>query len=505
MRRTAAAACSAGLLAAAGAARAAPPRTGPPPPELPSAARAIVRTALAGRGGERDLRYLCEGIGGRLTGSPAAERAIAWTVGRMRAAGLTNVHREQFSMRRGWTRGPASLEIVAPERRSLRIAAYGWTGSTPPGGLEADVVPVDLYRLDEERKNAAAWKGKVVLTVERGEKPPGWSLRAATLEGLVREAIGAGAAAVALAPLAGKAGGADLPHTTALVFDAIDDIPVVSLTPEGHEEIERLLGGGSVRLRLRVENRATDRPVDSANVVGEIRGRRRPKEIVVVGAHLDSWDLAQGATDDGFGAAAVLHAAEAIVAAGRRPSRTIRFVLFTGEEQRFLGSLAYVRAHRAEMPDVVAAFILDDGAGPIDALHMGGRPESIDAARRFAAELRRFGKISVDDAVEAGTDTLPFTLAGAAGIAIGQDSPDYARTHHSEADTIDAIDPAVLRRDAAFLAVIGFWAADRPGRLAAFRTPEETAKLLDERGLADGLRFYGLWPFSAAPKAALPR
>jgi hypothetical protein len=480
-RRTAAVACLAAFVGVAGFSAAAPP-----PPELSAAARAVVRTALASGSPEEDLRYLCQEIGGRLTGSPGAGRA--------------NVHEEVFSMRNGWSRGAASLEIVAPVRRPVRVVSYGWTGSTPSEGLEADVVPVDLYRLDEERKKAASWKGKVVLTVKRGEKPSGWTLRAATLERLVREAIDAGAAGVALAPLAGAAGGTDLAHTTALASGEIDDIPVVSLTPDGDAAIGRLLaGGGRIRVRLRVENRTTAGPVDSANVVGEIRGRRRPKEIVLVGAHLDSWDLAQGATDDGFGVAAVLQAAEAILASGTRPARTLRFVLFTGEEQRFLGSIAYVRAHAAERPDFVAAIVLDDGPGRIDSLHLGGRNEATAAARRFVGELRGFGKISVDDAVEAGSDTLPFTLTGAAAIAIGQDSPDYPRTHHSEADTLDAVDFRILRRDAAVLAALAFWAADRPERLARPWSDSETGRLLDHQGLEEGLRFYGLWPFPMSP------
>jgi len=494
-----------GCLAALLVVPAPPAAAAPPPPELSAAAHAVVRTALASGSAEGDLRYLCREIGGRLTGFPGAERAIAWAVSRMRAIGLTNVHEEPFSMARGWSRGPASLEIVGPIRMPIRVVSYGWTGSTPSGGLEADVVPVDLYRLDEERKNAASWKGRVLLTVKRGEKPPGWSPRAAALEGLVRDAVSAGAAGVALAPLAGAAGGMDLAHTTALAYDTVDDIPVVSLTPTGDAEIERRLAGdGKVRVRLRVQNRTTPGPVASANVVGEIRGRRKPKEIVVVGAHLDSWDLAQGATDDGFGVAAVLQAAEAVLAAGTRPARTLRFVLFTGEEQRFLGSIAHVRAHAAERSDFVAAIVLDDGPGPIDSLHLGGRSEAIAAARRFAEELRGFGKISVDDAVEAGSDTLPFTLAGEAAIAIGQDSPAYARTHHSEEDTLDEVDPRVLRRDAAVLAALAFWAADRPERLARPWIESETAKLLGDRGLEEGLRFYGLWPFPAG-SATLPR
>ena len=471
----------------------------PPVQDFPAAAPAIIGKALTSATGEESLRYLTERIGGRLTGTSEAARAIAWAAERMRLIGLSNVHTEPFSLRRGWTRGTASLEITAPIRRALRVVSYGWTGSTPPSGVEAEVVPVDLYRLDAEMKDAARWSGKIVLTIERGPKPAGFSVRAALLESLVRRASEAHAGGVALFPLAGPAGGMQLPHTTSLAYETIDEVPVVSLTPEGYEAIERLLGSGEpVRVRLAVENPVSG-PVESATVVGESPGSGAARDFVVVGAHLDSWDLAEGATDDGFGVAAVLQAAESITAAGRRPSRTIRFVLFTGEEQRFLGSLAYVRAHAAETPNLVAAFVLDDGPGPIDAIHTGGREDAVDPIRRFTRGLAAFGRITVDDEVEAATDTLPFTLAGAAGMALGQDSPDYPRTHHSEADTLDKIDFAVLRRDSAVVAVLAYWAADRPEHLTRPWTVERTERLLEDRKLADGLRFYGLWPFDSVP------
>ncbi|HET7452389.1 MAG TPA: M20/M25/M40 family metallo-hydrolase [Thermoanaerobaculia bacterium] len=479
-----------------------PGLAGPPVSDFPAAAPGLIGGALTSATGEESLRYLTDRVGPRLTGTPEASRAIAWAVEQMRAIGLANVHTEPFTLRRGWMRGTASFSITEPVRRTLRVVAYGWTGSTAPSGVETGIVAANLYRLDEALKTAGEWKGKIVLTVERGEKPGGWSLRAARLEALVRRAIEVRAAGVALMPLAGPAGGLQLPHTTALAYETIDEIPVVSLTPEGHAEIERLLAsGGPVRARLAVENRVTPGPIDSANVVGEIPGSGGTPEFVVLGAHLDSWDLAEGATDDAFGVAAVLQAAEAIVALGRRPRRTIRIVLFTGEEQRFLGSLAWVRAHASELPDLVSAFVLDDGAGPIDGIHDGGRAEALEPLRRCAEELAAFGRIAVDDDVEAGTDTLPFTLAGAAGMAIAQDSPEYPRTHHSEADTLDKVDFAVLRRDAAVVAVLAFWAADRPERLARAWPASKTGDLLEARGLADGLRFYGLWPFDLAARS----
>jgi carboxypeptidase Q len=464
-------------------------------------------TAIAGRGmigsnAVEDLEYLSDGIGARLTGTPAAEKAVAWAAERMKAAGLANVHTESFDLKRGWSRVSATAEIVAPVRRSLRVSSFGWVGSTPAGGVEAEVEAVNLYRLDDAMKqDSPRWAGKVLLAVTRGEKPGGFALRAAMLEGLVRKAQEARASAILFGPFNGEAGGMELTHTSALVHDGIDDIPVASLTWEDHERIGRLLDrGDTVRMRLDVRNRVTDGPVQTGNVVGEIRGTEHPDEIVLVGAHLDSWDLADGATDNAFGAAAVLGAAEAIAGCGFAPRRTIRFVLFMGEEQRFLGSLAYTRAHRAEMPDFLAALILDGGEGPVVALDLDGRADLVPAFEPFTRAVRAFGSLALSQRSELGTDTWPFTLQGVPGILLEQDSPDYDRTHHSEADTFDKVPPANLLRDSTLLALAAYWIAARPERLAAPWPPDLTAKLLRDLHAEEGLRFYGLWPFGEPEK-----
>src|SRR5262249_24493580 len=151
---------------------------------------------------------------------------------------------------------------------------------------------------------------------------------------------------------------------------------------------------------------------DTANVVGEIRGSEHPEQIVVVGGHLDSWDLAAGATDNGVATTAALGAAEAILKSGFKPRRTIRFVLFTGEEPGLLGSLAYTKQHKSEMSNHVAAVILDDGQGPVVGLQLGGRKDLVPAVEKFAGALQAFGNLRVDDEVEFGTDTGPFILEG---------------------------------------------------------------------------------------------
>ncbi|HLW80331.1 MAG TPA: M20/M25/M40 family metallo-hydrolase [Terriglobia bacterium] len=279
-------------------------------------------------------------------------------------------------------------------------------------------------------------------------------------------------------------------------FDTYYDIPVVSMAPEDEDLIERLLDHKkSVRLKIGVQNTVTSGPVETANVVGEIRGSEHPDEIVVVGGHLDSWDLAQGTTDNGMGVTTTLGAAEAIAKSGVKPRRTLRFVLFTGEEQGLLGSLAYTKTHKDEMARHVAAVILDFGQGPVVALSLGGRKDLIPAVSRFTESVQAFGDLKVNDDTEFGTDTGPFTLAGLPGINMVQDSPDYRYTHHSAVDTFDKVQPDLLTRDATLVALTGFWIADRPERLASPWPAAETAKMLVEKHQDQFLKAFGLWPF----------
>jgi Zn-dependent M28 family amino/carboxypeptidase len=287
-----------------------------------------------------------------------------------------------------------------------------------------------------------------------------------------------------------------LTHTGVLGFDTYYEIPVVSMIAEDQKQLERFIDKGKpVRVRLDVQNQVTSGPVPAANVVGEIRGSEHPEQVVVVGGHLDSWDLAEGSTDDGTGVATTLGAAEAIVKAGARPKRTLRFVLFTGEEQGLLGSLAYTKMHRDEMANHVAAVILDNGQGPVVTLNLGGHDDLIPAVEKFAQSVKAFGDLKVDDKTSFGTDSGPFILAGLPGINMNQDSPEYKYTHHSAVDTFDKVKPDLLTRDAALVALTSFWIADRPDRLATPWPPERTAQMLVKKKDDFILKAFGIWPF----------
>ena len=459
-------------------------------------------TAVAGAGTMRPqafdyLTQLSDDIGARVTGSPAAAQAIDWGAAKMKEIGLENVHTESWKISHGWTRISADAELISPIRRRLMVDALGWVGSTAPGGVEADVVALNANQLpDELKNNQGNWRGKILLVVQRGEAPKDRMEAFAKFGDFLKAAHAAGAVAVIGGQGGRKAAGMHLTHTGALGFDTYYDIPVVSMSAEDQEQLERYFDRGKTpRLKINVQNKVTDGPVDSANVVGDIRGTENPEQIIVVGGHLDSWDLASGSTDNGAGTCVTLGAAEAIMKSGYQPKRTIRFVLFTGEEQGLLGSLAYVKAHQSEMSNYVATLILDAGQGVVTGFQMGGHEDLIPTMQKFATALQAFGKLDVDNEVEFGTDTGPFTLAGIPAINLNQDTSDYKYSHHSAVDTLDKVQPAILDRNATVMALTAFWIADRPERLASPWPQEKTAKMLIDQHQDGMLKLFGLWPF----------
>lgn len=460
---------------------------------------ALVKIAGEGAMNSQAFQFLTElsdEIGARVTGSASDRKAEEWGIAKMKAIGLENVRAEKWTMWKGWQRGQAEAELLEPARHSLDIDAMGWTGSTPPGGVEAQVVTANLFNLDEEIKNAEKYRGKIVMMKPEGAPNKSFWIIFAQFGDFLNALHKAGAVAVIGGQGGFKAEGMHLTHTGILGFAADFAIPVVDMAMEDQGQLERFLASGrAVRIRMNVQNKFTDGPVESANVVGEITGREHPEEIIVVGAHLDSWDLSEGATDNGTGATSVLGAADAIVKSGVRPRRTIRFVLFTGEEQGLLGSLAYVKAHSAEMKDHLGSLVLDNGQGPIKEFQLGGRYDLVASLEPFARSLASIRPIEVSDKIEFDTDTGPFILAGLPGINLDQDSPEYKYTHHSAADALEEVKPDVLAQNAIIMALTAYWIADRPERFASPWPAETRAKMLREKGQYDMLKSFNLWPF----------
>lgn len=468
-------------------------------PEEDGTKPALTRIAGEGLMDSHAFQYLTElsdDIGARVTSSPAAQKATDWGVAKMKNIGLQNVHTEKWTLWKGWTRGTAQAELLAPNRHTLTIDAMGWTGSTPQGGAEGEVVTANIFDLDNELKNLARFRGKIVMMKPEGDPKKSFWLIFAQFGDFIKALQKAGAVAVIGGQGGFKAEGMHLTHTGILGFAADFSLPVVDMTNEDQSQIERFLAAGkTVRVHINVQNKFTAGPVESANVIGEISGRERPDEIVVVGAHLDSWDLSEGTTDNGTGSSSVLAAAEAILKSGQRPRRTIRFILFTGEEQGLLGSLAYVKQHAGEMKNHLGAIVLDTGQGPVKEFQLGGRDDLLPAFQAFANSLSDLREIKVNDKLEFGTDTGPFILAGLPGINLDQDSPDYKYTNHSAADTLEEVKPDVLAQNATVMALTAFWLADRPERFATPWPAERTAKMLRQKGNYEMLKAFNLWTF----------
>ena len=369
-----------------------------------------------------ELEQLCDEIGPRLTGSAAQQAAERQVVEYMRKSGLQQVHTEGWALPRGWHRGPAAAWLVTPFQIPIPIAAYGWTGSTPAHSGPVQVVLVRANDVVEHldslvQSQAPSWSGKAPLMSSDADEP----MRAYSKLLPLLQAATAAHAVVVLRHDTRPGDGIVHAEPVAVAMPGTIDtslIPSVDLLVEHQRLIQRLLlQNRAVSIDINVENSFSAGPVSSENIVGEIEGAVYPEKVVLVGAHLDSWDLGTGATDDGFGAAAVLGAAQALVRAGLRPARTVRFVLFTGEEEGLLGSRAYVRQHAAELGNIVAVFALDWGAGPVVKLPTAGHPELLPLLRDFNELTPDLHLEPPNDGWLFMTDGYAFTLAGLPGIA----------------------------------------------------------------------------------------
>jgi len=412
--------------------------------------------AFRTHGAYADLAWLCDRIGPRLSGSPQLDQAIAWAQERMKAAGLVNVHTEA-AMVPHWVRGRESAELLLPAPHRLNILGLGGSVGTPPGGLTADVVVVGSF--DElDQLGAAALKGKIVL-FDVPYKGYGHTV--------VYRHDGAAKAAKhgAVAALVRSVGpvSLDTPHTGVMDYDpAFPKIPTASVTLEAATQMRRMQQRGE-QIRVHLEMGAQTLPdVSSANVVGEIRGTERPGEVVILSGHLDSWDVGQGAQDDGAGTVTALEAARLIQALGLKPRRTVRVVLWTNEENGLRGGLAYRDAHRAEFRDIVAAFESDSGSERIKAFSLDLRkaaPEAKAGAlatlKSLAGSLAPFGVIDLRLG-GSGADVGPMVAEGVPGIGVGHAATHYFDIHHTHADTFDKVEKEDLAFNAAALASFAY-------------------------------------------------
>ena len=431
------------------------------PPQAPSAFESLVGRALTDGATLATVTDLADRVGPRLSGSQGAAEAVRWSVAQLQAAGVA-VRTEPVKAPH-WVRGEERGEVLpGPGHRGwpLALTALGGSAPTPAGGLEAEVGEVtSLAALD-----TAPVQGRIVyfhhaMTSWEGYEDASELRSFGPAKAAARGAVGTMVRSAASASLRS-------PHTGVAVFEPGQrTIPAVALATEDADAIHRRLAAGPVRVRLQLGCR-TEPDVDSANVVGEIRGREKPGELVLLGAHLDSWDLAAGAQDDGTGVAMVLEAARLIARMRPGPRRTVRFVLFMNEENGGAGSRAYAEAHASELH--VAALESDAGAGrPLWVYVRGG-----EGAESFLGPLLRpLSAVGMDPVPRLGklfgVDLHPLARKrGLPTVHLWQDPTHYFDVHHSAADTLEKIDPVALARSSAATAWLTWSLADAPGALA---------------------------------------
>jgi carboxypeptidase Q len=452
----------------------------------------MIQSALGPSPLEENLRYLSDTIGGRVTGTPSSDRAADWGVQAFRHAGVDDVHTEKFSIPVSWSEGHTHLEILSPAPFPIRLVSIGWSPPTPEGGITADVVDAGMGDDAGFAKAGAAAKDAIVLIhsnflVTWDDLSNEYTIGPAILD----RALKAGATAVLW--MSSRPNLLLYRHTLA-VNGEVEKLPQAVVAREDAERIARFLAAGQkVHVHFEMPNRLSG-PVDSENVVAEIRGREKPDEFVVLGGHLDSWDLGTGALDNGCNVAMVIDAARVIHASGIIPRRSIRFILFTGEEQGLLGSAAYAHSHRAELDNMIAAIIYDSGNGKVTGYALGGRKDVLAPVR---AALEPITSVGVKDfTMDAGmdTDNFDFLLEGVPTLVANQDPANYMLNYHAASDTFDKVEITELKRHAGIAAVTAFALADADQRIGPRQSRAEIEQLLHDTGLDKEMQDSGFWP-----------
>jgi carboxypeptidase Q len=434
--------------------------TTPLPEDLRSNAARLLTAALADEhDGFGRLATLTDTFGSRFSGSRSLENAINWILKTMQDDGLQNVRGEPVLVPH-WVRGSESLDMLEPFHRNIPVLGLGGTVATPADGISAPILVVHSF--DDLRAHRAEAKGRIVV----------WNVPftnyGETVAYRMRGAIEA-ASAGAVASLLRSVTPSSLRtlHTGMMEYeDATPKIPHAAITVEDAERLQRLQDSGSkVKLWLRLDDHLLpDAP--SRNVVAEVVGREKPEETVVIGGHIDSWDVGDGAMDDGGGAVAAWEAVRLIHVLGLQPRRTIRVVLWTNEENGLRGGRGYRDAHVAELARHVAAIESDSGVFKPKGFRFVGSEAALAMAQPIAPLLETIGAGQIS-AGGGDADISPLTQRGVPGFGLEVDGSRYFWFHHSVADTIDKLDSHEFAQCVAAMAVLAWALADMPDRLPA--------------------------------------
>lgn len=420
-------------------------------------ANRIIDAAMSDSTAWKRLAELTERFGNRLSGTPSLERAIDWVLATMKADGLQNAHTER-AMVPVWVRGAESAQLITPRVQNLPMLGLGGSVATPPGGITADVIVVNSF--SDLTAKAAQARGKIVVFdvpfTSYGETVQyrGGGATAAAKVGAVAALVRS------VTPYSMRT-----PHTGGMRYDStVRRIPTAAITVEDVEMMHRMQERGE-RVRVKLEMSARTLPdAPSRNVMGELVGSERPDEVVVIGGHIDSWDVGRGAMDDGGGVVVAWEAVKLLQRLGLEPRRTIRVVGWTNEENGGRGGQAYRDAHRAELDKHVLAIESDDGVFKPQGFGFTGSPAAFEIVKQIGSLLDRIGSGAITKG-GGGADIGPIMTLGVPGMGLIVEGTKYFWYHHTEADTVDKLDAREMALCVATMAVMAYVAADLPDPL----------------------------------------
>lgn len=435
-----------------------------------------------------NLRVLTDEIGGRVSGTEPFEKSVQWAIAAFKVAGADSVHTEEFKIPSFWMEGDTRAEVIAPVQFRVRAVSVAW--SPPLEHAAARVVDVGMGTAADFAR-AGDISGAIVLV--HSDVLKSWEdlfqeyFRAPPI---LEAAVKGKAVAIAFTSTREH----DLLYRHINSVDGnIDVIPQVLLAREDSLRIQRLIAhGAKVTMTITLPNRVHP-AVASQNVVAELKGTELPNEVVIVGAHLDSWDLGTGALDNGCNAALVIDALRAIKAASVKPRRTMRFILFSGEEQGLFGSLDYVRTHRKELDNVVAELVLDAGSGAITSFSTGGRKDVDAALAPLVQPFAQWKAAEITNDAELGTDNFDFMIEGVPTILPNQAEANYLVNYHASSDTYDKVDFKQLRINEAMTAELAVELANAPGRIGPRYTRKQIEATFPESHLDEEMKGFRLW------------
>jgi carboxypeptidase Q len=420
------------------------------------------------------LEKLTDSVGARVTGSPQARAASELILAALKDAGYANAHFEEYDLPSRWQRGPASGRVLVPIERAIVVGSYGWVPGTA-GEVSGPVVDLGAPASSDAAFPSDVRGAMVLVDPQKVGADPSFVMRAA----LAKRLSEAGATAM-LIP-SDKPG--RMVYTSAFGFYPRAPLPVVSVAREDSALLRRLLAKGPVKIALDVRNTFEATPYRERNVVADLPGRTQPDEVVLMGAHFDSWDFAQGADDDGSGVAAVLEAARVLKALGAAPRRTIRFAFFSGEEEACLGSRAYVVAHEKDLDRLRTVLIMDEGAQAPHGFAIQGRQDLEAAAKARLAPLAALGAGGASLDASFDEDHAPFVVAGVPAFTLWVDPGDYDTRHHTAIDTFENVSTHWLAVDAAVMAVAAWSFADAPDPVGRRLSEGAARELMTKTGV----------------------